>query len=150
MRLVTVIDGDTFIAIDTRGRRRKLRLQDVDCPELSQRNGREAQTFVRAAAGKNYVQVKLLGRDRYWRHLARIRIQGQDLGLALVRAGLAYPISGGWRLRSAALRAAWARKGMHRGFGQPKPWRSSSRVSWIGRWLSRRQYRAARRRWRSL
>lgn len=122
MRLVTIIDGDTYIAIDTRGKRRKLRLEGVDCPELSQRNGPEAQAFVRAAAGKSYVQVQMRGRDRYRRHIARIRIQGEDLSLALVKAGLAYPLAGGWRLRSAAFRAALARKGIHRGLGQIKPW----------------------------
>jgi len=137
MRLVTIIDGDTYIAIDTRGKRRKLRLQDVDCPELSQRNGREAQAFGRAVVGKSYVQVQLRGRDRYRRHLARIRVQGDDLSLALVRAGLAYPLADDWRLRGAAFRAALARKGVHSGFGQAKPWQSWSRSSWVGRWLTR-------------
>lgn len=146
MRLVTIIDGDTYMAVDTRGKKRKLRIHDVDCPELSQRNGREARAFVRAAVGKSYVQVQLRGRDRYRRHLARVRIQGEDLGLALTKAGLAYPVRGaGWRITGAALRAQLARKGVHRGLGQAKPWESTSRSTWFGRWLSRRARRRCRR-----
>jgi endonuclease YncB( thermonuclease family) len=146
MRLITIIDGDTFMAVDVRGKRHKLRLQDVDCPELSQRNGPEARAFVQAKVGKDYVRVQLRGRDRYARHLARIRVGHEDLALALVKAGLAYPLKSGARFQFAALGARIARKGVHRGFGQAKPWNSVSRSSRIGRWLSRRKYNANRRR----
>lgn len=144
MRLVTIIDGDTFMAVDTRGRRRKLRLADVDCPELSQRNGQEARDFVRALTRNTWVSVKLRGRDRYGRHLARIRVAGEDLGHALVKAGLAYPLISGGRYRFAALQARLARRGVHKGFGQAKPWEAASRSSWLGRKLHRRRTSALR------
>lgn len=146
MRLVTIIDGDTYMAVDSLGKRRKLRLADVDCPELSQRNGPAARAFVRNLTRKMWVDVQLRGRDRYARHLARVRIGGRDLAHALVSAGLAYPLNSGGRFAFVALGARLARKGIHSGFGQRKPWESRSRSSFIGRWLSRRAYRKKNRR----
>lgn len=134
MRLVTVIDGDTYMGVDMRGKRRKMRLRQVDCPELDQRNGQAAKRFVIELAGKQVVRVRLRGRDRHHRHLCDVRIDGQDLGLALVRAGMAYPTSRSIALRLAASGAWLQGKGVHRGFGQRKPWQASSRTP-LGRWL---------------
>lgn len=143
MRLVTVIDGDTYMAVDRRGRKRKLRLADhLDCPELDQRNGEAARKFVCELAERQLVRVQLRGRDRYRRHLARIRVGGQDLGLALVSAGLAYTQKkSSMRLRLAALRARAARRGVHRGFGQAKPWQARTRKSSFGYWFARKKRR---------
>jgi endonuclease YncB( thermonuclease family) len=138
MRLVTVIDGDTFMAVDMRGKRRKLRLLGVDCPELNQRNGPEARNFVQQACAKEVVQVRLKGRDRYKRDLADVQVGGKSLALLLVRAGLAYSLGGSLALRMAATGAWLSRRGVHKGFGQQKPWQSNSRGNGLVRWLSYR------------
>lgn len=142
MRLVTVIDGDTYMAVDMRGKRRKLRLRQVDAPEQGQRNSAQAKQFVTDLAGRQVVRVRLRGRDRHHRHLCDVRVGKQDLALALVRAGLAYPLGRSMLLRLAAL-GAWLRgRGIHQGFGQRKPWQATSRTP-LGRWLS---YRLRKRR----
>lgn len=138
MRLITVIDGDTFMAVDMAGKRRKLRLLGVDCPELNQRNGPEARSFVQQAAAKEVVQVRLKGRDRYKRDLADVQVGGKSLALMLVRAGLAYPLGGSLSLRMASTGAWLSRRGVHKGFGQKKPWQSNSRGTGLVRWLSYR------------
>lgn len=126
MRLVTIVDGDTFIALDRKGVRRKLRLRNIDSPELAQRNGKRAREFVQRLTKDRVVRVRLLGRDRYGRHLATVRVAGKDLALMLVREGLAYPLKG-WRLRLAGAGAWLTRRGVHSGFGQAKPWEAKSR-----------------------
>lgn len=125
MRLITIIDGDTYVGLDEKGRKWKLRLKHVDCPELSQRNGPQAKHFVHLATGRKYVRVKLCGRDRYRRHLALVSVEGEDLGLALVRKGLGYPTENSFRLRLAYAGAWVSRTGVHSGFGQKKPWQSN-------------------------
>jgi micrococcal nuclease len=135
MQLITVIDGDTFMVVDKSGTKRKLRLLDVDCPELNQRNGKEAKAYVAKMCLKRYVSVRLTGRDRYRRHLANVRVGGQDLAYLLVQQGLAYSIGGSWRLRLAGMGARMTGKGVHRGFGQSKPWEASTRKNGFSRWL---------------
>lgn len=142
MRLVTVIDGDTYMGVDMKGRRRKLRLRRVDCPELSQRNGGRAKGFVAERCGKRVVRVRLLGRDRYHRHLCDVLVDGDDLALALVGAGLGYPLGGSLSMRWAALGARLRGRGVYSGFGQRKPWQSVSRTPLV-RWFS---YRLRKRR----
>lgn len=142
MRIITVIDGDTVMAVDRRGRKRKLRIEGIDAPELGQRKSLESKGFIERAATKQWVRVQLRGRDRYRRHLARIEVQGRDLASELVRTGLAYPTSR--RFAGLGLIARLARRGIHSGFGQRKPWQSASRSSFLGRVLNRRRYRHRR------
>lgn len=145
MRLVTIIDGDTFMAVDMRGKERKLRLLGVDCPEMNQKNGPEAKAFVQSACGKAVVRVRLKGRDKYRRHLADVQVSGTSLALLLVRAGMAYSLGGSLRLRAAAAGAWLARRGVHKGFGQQKPWNSSSRKPGLLRWFSYRMGKNSKR-----
>ncbi len=91
--LVRVIDGDTF---DYAGER--IRIADIDTPELNARCGREADLAARAtartrawlAAGPFELQP-LAGRDvdRYGRKLRIVVRDGRSIGDALVAAGLA-------------------------------------------------------------
>jgi micrococcal nuclease len=144
MKFITVIDGDTFEAVDRKGKRRRLRLYGVDCPEMNQRNGLAAKMFVKSLADQKWVRVKLMERDRYRRHVADVRVEGSNLGYLLVKAGLAYPLTNSWKLRMAAAGARITRRGIHSGFGQAKPWNGFSR-SWLGR-LFHKKHKPKRRR----
>lgn len=128
LRIVTVIDGDTVMAVDPRGKKLKLRIKGVDCPELGQRMSFEAKEFVETLVLGKWVSVKFYGKDKYKRHLARVSVGGRDLSKELLREGLAFPMEGGGR-GMAALGARVARKGVWSGFGQAKPWESDSRTS---------------------
>lgn len=149
MQLVTVIDGDTYVAVDAKGTRRRLRLFAADCPELGQLHGPQAKHFVHRAVGRRWVRVQLLGTDRYRRHVARIVVEGQDLAVLLVNEGLAHPLKAQWRLRLAAWNARWHRKGVHAPGSGAKPWhwRSKSRVSrFVSYWTGRARREKIRRR----
>lgn len=123
VKIVTVIDGDTFIAITRAGKRIKIRLLDADCPELNQRNGPEAKAFAAKYIHKKWVDARFHGRDKYRRHLAHVRVNRQDLATLLIAQGLAYPLGKKGRLQYLS---AWiGRKGVHAGFGQRRPWQSA-------------------------
>lgn len=105
------IDGDTIL-LTTTGRRvtatEKLRLVDVDAPELHARCEGEriaaeaARGFVAAAlAGAGEIRVERVARaDKYGRTLAVVRLDGVSLSAMLLGAGLVRPYHGerrrGW------------------------------------------------------
>jgi micrococcal nuclease len=144
MRIITVIDGDTVMAVNEQGKRFKLRVRGIDCPELGQRNSFEAKEFAESLVLGKWVDVKLYGRDKYKRYVARIRLDGVDLAKELVQRGLAFPLKGSG-LGFAALGARVSGKGVWRGFGQAKPWESDSRGSWLLQGLNKsKKFRKAR------
>lgn len=81
-------DGDTCTLWGPQGRY-KVRLHCIDAPELGQRpwgqRAREA-LLSRVRAG---VEVRIVDTDRYGRSVARLYGIGGDVGLALVREGMA-------------------------------------------------------------
>ncbi len=93
------VDGDT---LDCAGRR--VRLANIDAPELHGRCTAETQMAERAklaamiALADAPVRVVPEGRDdRYGRLIARVAIDGRDLGETLIAQSLARPYSGGAR-----------------------------------------------------
>jgi len=109
--VVEVYDGDTLIVrariwlgqvVNT-----KVRLSGIDAPELRGRCAREKRM---ARAARGFVRAKLAGgnvtlRDiRFGKYAGRvlarvITAEGEDLGRALIAAGLARPYRGGRRGR---------------------------------------------------
>jgi micrococcal nuclease len=93
------VDGDT---LDCAGRR--VRLSNIDAPELHGRCPAETQMAERA---KLAAMIALAdtparvvpdgGKDRYGRLIARVAVGGHDLGEILVAQGLARPYAGGAR-----------------------------------------------------
>ncbi len=91
-RVLVVIDGDSLI-VRRGGKRVKVRLAQVDCPEPRQPFGREAKRFTtRAALGKK-VLVENAVVDPYYKKRMRASVilpDGRDLGMELVKEGLAW------------------------------------------------------------
>jgi endonuclease YncB( thermonuclease family) len=97
------IDGDT---LDCAGRR--VRLANIDAPELHGRCPSEIQMAERAKLAAMIAladaPVRVVpdggpsgGKDRYGRLIARVSVDGNDLGATLVAQGLARPYTGGAR-----------------------------------------------------
>jgi micrococcal nuclease len=95
-RNLCVIDGDTvWILGPDRSIAEKVRLQNVNAPEL--RRPRSRRELNRAVAATEFLRdrverarsatIRRRGKDRYGRTIARIAIDGSDLGRLLVRAG---------------------------------------------------------------
>jgi endonuclease YncB( thermonuclease family) len=89
-----VIDGDTVIL---KGSRDRVRLADVDAPEMGHGHGRPSQPFAARATG--WLRQKVQGRrvtlhcpdqDKYGRRVCVVFLDGENVNQALVRAGLAW------------------------------------------------------------
>jgi endonuclease YncB( thermonuclease family) len=100
-RVNCVVDGDTFWMDG-----RKIRILDIDTPELSpprcaaeERLGEAAKHRLRALLNGGAVTLHAEGRDRdrYGRLLRRVHVDGRPVGDTLIAEGLARPYAGGRR-----------------------------------------------------
>ena len=81
-----VIDGDTIELADGR----KVRIAEIDCPESNQPWGLQANQFLTSKIAGKPILLQGDRADRYGRIIAHVSIDGEDVGEALVEAGLAW------------------------------------------------------------
>ncbi|WP_420337157.1 thermonuclease family protein [Roseibium sp.] len=92
-------DGDSFL-IGKQSGAEKVRIENIDTPEIDgacayeRRLAVEAKERVADLVENQKVQVVRKGRDKYGRTLARVLVNGEDVGLRLVAEGLARPWEG--------------------------------------------------------
>lgn len=95
-KVIHVEDGDTVTILDG-GSQIRVRLANIDAPEMSHGPNRPGQPFSAAAQkflsnmvnGQN-VQLDCVDKDRYGRSICTIYANGQNANLAIVSAGLAW------------------------------------------------------------
>lgn len=77
-----VIDGDTF---QTSSRKKSVRLANVHAPEKGTAGGERATRQLRGLIGGRTVEVDTLARDKYGRAVARVKVDGKSVNLAMNR-----------------------------------------------------------------
>ncbi len=95
-QVVRVWDGDSLHLLDRNGYRHKIRLADIDAPEIRQAWGTVCRQRLQARVLQQTVEAELLTTDRYGRAVARVWLAGEDVGLQQIAAGCA------WHYRSVA------------------------------------------------
>ena len=88
-RVVGVADGDTLTVLDG-SRQVRVRLWGIDAPERGQPWSRRSRETLAARAMHRDALVATRGTDGYGRTLARVAVDGVDLGEAQVRDGMAW------------------------------------------------------------
>lgn len=88
-RVVGVADGDTLTVLYG-GQPVKVRVEGVDCPERGQPFGTAAKRFTSEHTFGKVVELRSHRHDRYGRLVSRVLVGKEDLGLALLAAGLAW------------------------------------------------------------
>ena len=88
--VVHVTDGDTVYVRAGPGPAVAVRLLGLDAPEICQAGGLASRDALRAWVLHHSVTVEGMGQDSYGRELARLYIQGQDVGRAMVAQGHAW------------------------------------------------------------
>lgn len=88
--LVSVSDGDT-VQVMHDGKAEKIRLAEIDCPEMDQPYGQAAKRFVLGIAAQKTVRVEVGTTDRYGRTVGSVFLpDGSSLNRALVKEGYAW------------------------------------------------------------
>ena len=86
-----VTDGDTlWVRPLGGGEPRNIRVQGIDAPEICQLYGETARSALTAQVLGQWVQVDVQRVDQYGRLLARVTLQGQDVGAWMVTQGHAW------------------------------------------------------------
>ena len=103
----SIYDGDTFtVNIEdwpqVAGDRISVRIWGIDTPEMRGKCEQEKQLARKAKQhtvtmlrGANTIELVNLRRDKYFRLLSEVSVDGKDLGYSLIQNGLARPYDGG-------------------------------------------------------
>lgn len=89
-RVVGVSDGDTLTCLDENNQQQKVRLSEIDAPELGQDYGKASREALAALAFGRTVEVLDEGRDRYGRWVGHVLVDGADVNRQMVATGNAW------------------------------------------------------------
>jgi len=106
VELASVYDGDTFRVHLTCKygvfcKTIPIRVRGVDCPEIkggsaeTKALAKRAKTFTKNFLKGGKILLRNCGRDKYFRLLCDVKVNGQNLGEELIKAGHAIPYDGG-------------------------------------------------------
>ena len=89
-RVVGVHDGDTFTLLETGNQQTKVRMAEIDAPELGQPYGNKAkQELANLIFGKT-VTARIQDTDRYGRQVGRVFADTQDVNAQMIERGAAW------------------------------------------------------------
>ncbi|MEX0981075.1 MAG: thermonuclease family protein [Bacteroidales bacterium] len=86
--IISVLDGDTFVFQTEEGSLR-IRSEGIDAPEMGQLYGDSAKRFMESYINRK-VTVVANGVDRYGRTIGTLFVEGTDVNLEILKAGLAW------------------------------------------------------------
>lgn len=88
--VVAITDGDTLTVLDNEHIQHKIRLSGIDAPERRQPFGQQAREMLSSLVFHKQVEVLTHKTDFRRRAIGKVRVDGLDVSLALVTAGLAW------------------------------------------------------------
>lgn len=106
--VVAISDGDTITVLDSSKQQHKVRLSGIDAPEKRQAFGNQARQALAAHVFRRQVSVQWSKRDRYGRIVGNVYVGQIDVGLALIKTGLAWHYKAYQKEQSAQDRAAYS------------------------------------------
>lgn len=89
-RVVNVADGDTLTVLTKSKERVRVRLSEIDAPEMGQPFGRRSKQSLSSLCSNATAQVRREDTDRYGRVIGRVICRGVDTNAEQVRLGLAW------------------------------------------------------------
>jgi len=106
VELASVYDGDTFrvhlaCKYGVFCKTIPIRVRGVDCPEIkggsaeTKAFAKQAKAFTKKFLTSGKILLRNCGRDKYFRLLCDVKVNGQSLGEELLKAGHAVPYDGG-------------------------------------------------------
>ena len=86
---IRVVDGDTIRA-EAKGKEIKIRLVEIDAPEMNQPFGNQSKNFLNKLLYKKNVTLISQGEDRYGRILGEIYVDGKSANTSMISSGFAW------------------------------------------------------------
>lgn len=89
-RVVRVADGDTITVLDSSNTQHRIRLEGIDAPESHQAFGTQSKKNLSEMVFGKDVTVVYQKTDQYGRLVGKIVLDGKDVNLEQVKAGMAW------------------------------------------------------------
>jgi endonuclease YncB( thermonuclease family) len=89
-RVVRIADGDTVTVLDATNTQHRIRLQGIDAPESHQAFGTQSKKSLSDMIFDKDVSVLYDKTDQYGRLVGTILLNGKDINLEQVKAGMAW------------------------------------------------------------
>ena len=86
---IQVVDGDTIRA-EAKGEEIKIRLVEIDAPEINQPFGAQSKNFLNKLLYEKDVTLIAQGEDRYGRILGEIYANGESANALMIKSGFAW------------------------------------------------------------
>lgn len=111
-----VYDGDTLLLAQKQPKQRvKVRLADIDAPEIRQAYGKQARLALNTKILGRKIQIKTQGTDKYQRVIGRLALDKRCIECEMVVEGHAWVLPKRWQrveLYKLEARARQARSGL--------------------------------------
>jgi len=126
-RVVRIADGDTVTLLDDTNVQNRIRLQGIDAPETHQAFGAKSKQSLSSMIFDKDVTADCGKTDQYARLVCKILLNGQDINLEQIKAGMAWHYKEYERQQSPEDRELYARaedeaRAAHRGlWTDPNP-----------------------------
>ncbi len=108
-RVVRIADGDTVTILDATNTQHRIRLQGIDAPESHQAFGTQSKKNLSDMIFVKDVTVVYDKMDQYGRLVGKILLEGRDINLEQVKAGMAWHYKAYEREQSPEDRELYAR-----------------------------------------
>jgi endonuclease YncB( thermonuclease family) len=89
-RVVRVADGDTITVLDSSNTQHRIRLEGIDAPESHQAFGTQSKKNLSEMVFGKDVTIVYQKTDQYGRLVGKIVLEGKDINLEQVKAGMAW------------------------------------------------------------
>ena len=89
-RVVAIADGDTITILDSANTQHRVRLEGIDAPESHQAFGEQSRLSLSEIIFGKDVSVGYQKIDQYGRLVGKIILEGKDINLEQVKAGMAW------------------------------------------------------------
>lgn len=89
-KVVSVADGDTITVLDADKKQHKIRMAGIDAPEKAQPFGTAAKKYLSDLVASKDVCIDWSKEDKYQRKVGKVLLDGEDVDLKMVSAGLAW------------------------------------------------------------
>jgi len=89
-KVISVQDGDTLTVIDDESRQHRIRVSGIDAPEKDQPYGGVSTAHMMELTNGKLATAECLKMDKYGRDVCTVMVDDVDVGLAQLRAGLAW------------------------------------------------------------
>ena len=88
--VIGVSDGDTVKVLDAAKTQHRIRLLGIDAPESSQAFGQKSKQYLSSLIFNKNISIDYKEKDKYGRILGTIYLEGENINLKMVQAGLAW------------------------------------------------------------